>query len=67
MFYSSTIFTQVGFTPKYGTAIVGFVNMVSTFGSVPLLKCKTIACFNSVYFSVWKENNIVGFEFCNGS
>ena len=37
MFYSSKIFFKVGFTPKYGTAIVGFVNMISTFGSVFLL------------------------------
>lgn len=37
MFYSSTIMNQVGFRPNIGTAIVGLVNMVSTFPTLYLL------------------------------
>ena len=37
MFYSSKIFVKICITAKYGTAIVGFVNCISTLGSIPLL------------------------------
>ena len=37
MFYSSTIMGEVGFRPNIGTAIVGLVNMVSTFPTLYLM------------------------------
>jgi MFS family permease len=37
MFYSSTIFVSSGFDPRVGTALVGIVNVISTFLSTFLL------------------------------
>lgn len=40
MFYSSTIFTTMGVSPRLGSGLVGFINMASTFGAIFLLKSK---------------------------
>ena len=39
MFYSSTIFSKANFSGRVGTAIVGVVNMASTFVALFLLGC----------------------------
>lgn len=43
MFYSSKIFKDVGWSARGGTALVGFVNMVSTFFAIALLGSKVCA------------------------
>lgn len=37
MFYSSKIFSEIGWDPRTGSALVGFVNMAATFVAVFLL------------------------------
>ena len=46
MFYSSTIFTKAGVSGRLGTAIVGFVNMASTFIALFLLGSKLLSLIN---------------------
>jgi hypothetical protein len=42
MFYSSNIFKKIKWSAKAGSALVGFVNMISTFGALLLLGSNTI-------------------------
>ena len=56
MFYSSTIFLNVGVNPTTTTILVGVVNMVTTAISVVFLKCKIGYLIG---ISLWKENTIM--------
>lgn len=47
MFYSSKIFQKVNINDKLGSGLVGFINMISTFGALFLLGSKLIYCFNN--------------------
>jgi Sugar (and other) transporter len=40
MFYSSKIFVKIGIQDKLGSGLVGFINMISTFGALFLLGSK---------------------------
>lgn len=40
MFYSSTIFTKMKISARLGSGLVGFINMISTFGALFLLGSK---------------------------
>ncbi len=63
MFYSSKIFSKIGWDPRTGSALVGFVNMISTFAAILLLGSKNIL---RKPFRVWKKDNALDPELCDG-
>ncbi len=50
MFYSSSIFTEVGFSGRYGSAILGVVSIVSVFISMALLGSKYNKLLKGIFY-----------------
>lgn len=66
MFYSSKIFEKMGVNDKLGSGLVGFINMISTFGALFLLGSRLYNSLVKYIYRVWKKNTLMGLIILDG-